>query len=236
MKEHEVNIVSTSFDGFMQQLFRLMQEKYVYVSVTKYPEHKQDKWPIIDQKLVDKYPPLSKSKYQRAYRSKKGLMNAMIVRWDNCCILLCTGGKDDCGIREQEHFQHIKSRPIVFEATRSLRFKVGMRNKSFTASLEAQCFRELLAYYEAEARKGRLTMLQDEFRGLDKTAMSYAGIFAQKVALQKAIIKSAKSAGHYWKRSQFPVALKRKSIQFCARKTPVMITKGNDNSAENHAA
>lgn len=89
-----------------------------------------------------------------------------------------------------------------------------MRENKYTVSSEGQCFRDLKAYYIEQAKTGWLNMVQEEFRGLDRVAMSYAGVCAQTPANQKAIVKAARSAGHEWKTNQFPVALKRMSVPY----------------------
>lgn len=210
----ENSVCAASFDGLAQHIQRLYKDGFVYVCVTEYPLHKKDKWDAIDRKLIEKYPVLSKTKSQRTSRRAKGLLTAMILRWDRYCVILCTDGRDDCGLHEREEFVHLKSRPIVIQVSPSLRFKVGVRDHKCTVSFEDQCFRDLKAYYIAQAQMGRLNMVQAEFRGLDRVAMSYSGLFAQKRAIQKAIIKAARAAGHYWTASQFPVALKRMSMPY----------------------
>lgn len=82
-----------------------------------------------------------------------------------------------------------------------------MRENKYTVSFEGQCFRELKAYYIEQAKTGWLNMVQEEFRVLDRVAMSTAGVCAQTPAIQKAIVKVARSADHEWKTNQFPVVL-----------------------------
>lgn len=208
------SICAASYDALFQQIQRLFDKGFVFACVTEYPSHKEEKWDAIDRKLIEKYPVLDKTKSQRSGRRKKGLLAAKILRWDRYCVMLCTEGGDDCGLRERENFAHIKSRPIIIRVSPTLCFKVGVRENKCTVSFEDQCFFDLKAYYVEQASTGRLSMVQQEFRGLDRVAMSYGGLFAQKRAIQKAIIKAARGAGHYWTASQFPVALKRMSMPY----------------------
>lgn len=207
-----MSIVPMCVQGFMQQCIRLLCFGYVYVSITRYPTKKQDEWDRIDEALVRKYPILDLTKYQRAYRKRRGLLNAQILRWGQTCVMLSTKGRDDIGILDCECFMHIKKRPIIIKASPGVTFKVGMRNKKFTASLDQCCREHLIAYYMEEAMRGRKSLV-DEFKGLNVVAPSYSGVFKDKKRIRSALITSARQAGFPWKSSEFPIPRKRKSVK-----------------------
>jgi len=209
-----------NWQGFLQQTIRLCALGYTRHKLTVYPNTKRGKWGEIDQKLISNYPLLALSKFQRARRKVSGLLNAQFLRWDRYSLLLATAeGTDDCKITELERFASVFSQSIIFDVSPTIRLMVGRRNNKFTAFIETQTFKNLEAYYVEQAKRGDEAIIA-EFAGLNAFLPSWSGIIRQKIALRAAIVKSARSAGHKWHTTQFPVSNKKRTFKVFSASDP----------------
>ncbi len=184
------------YKAFLQEIVRRFSHGYYFYSLTIYPEKKRDKWQKIDEKLIEKYPILSLSKYQRARRKRASLLNARIIRYGQFMLLQATSGKDDIGLKTEEAFEDIRKKSLVLSNLYgTLSFRIGKKEKGYTVYFEKAYWRDIKSYWAEKALKADIKQIEQEWKKMDQACPSWAGVVSQKVILRKLILEKCKKRG-----------------------------------------
>ncbi|MEC9491696.1 hypothetical protein [Flexistipes sp.] len=182
-------MVYRKWQDFIKTTINYLSHGYTFYCLTMYPEHKQNRWEKIDEKLKSKYPIYTKDvKYKR---KKKGLVNFAFTRWHNYSLIFHTAGEWD--VSQDDRFVHIDTNPIYIKTGEILILKIGKNRagRSYTVFLEKTCYRDI-KYQLIEAI---------EYRHLNKVALiwqrlnnipGYSGIIEQRKIMRNNLAETAK--------------------------------------------
>lgn len=204
----------TSWQGFVQQLVMLSGRGYTQYKLTILPERKRMRFAEIDQKMAEQYSILKLSKYQKARRKTKGLINGHLLRWDKYSVLLLTKGEDDCAITTKEKMTWLGKQRLQIEVSKTVTVEIVQNSDRITVQLAKSCYQDLKSYYEQAAKNSRNEIeIQNEFKGLDYFVPSWSGALAQKKKIRRAMMIAAKQQGRSFKSSDYPVRNKKKTYK-----------------------
>ena len=211
---HTQHHVAISYQGFIQQVTRLIALGYRQGLLMTYPLEKRDRWSQTDAKLIRQYPPLSVSKFVRARRKATGRLNVQLIRWEQYALILATAGSDDCGITQREKFVPVQAlKSIAIGTDQELPIRFLQSNGQWTTALDKRACQNVKCYYEALAQHAPLRVAQAEFQQLERDLPSTRGLLAQKKLIRRALVLSARRAGKRWSATDFPVANLKKSYK-----------------------
>lgn len=178
----------STWQGLIQQVVYQVSRGYRYYHVTYYPDHKKDRWPAIDKKLMKKYPILSKD--QRYRRKMAGAANFFIIRWQHCAVILMSpGGHGELGDR----FDVIQDKPLSIKVSNIIELIIhhGATGKGITVHFSRECYRGLKAILWDAAHTGKRKLLIEEFNRLNGIP-AWSGISEQKGQLLTYLLTQAK--------------------------------------------
>lgn len=207
----EVTVEVGDFQAFLQKAVWLAAAGYWHAGVTLRPLAKVDRWPAIDQKLLDRYPVLGLDKYRRAYRKRQGLLNAYLLRHGHQQLILCTEGRDDCGLRSQERLQDARKVPIrLVLPGQKLFIAVAPLEGHWTVRLARDSLILLLAWATELGRKATLEQAIREWAELDRRLPGWRGLIRDKRRILKKLLEESRRAGKKWPMKQFPLTTYRR--------------------------
>jgi len=129
-----------SWQALIQMSIYLFSRGYWFYCVTIFPERKKDKWEKIDHKLITRYR-CEKSKFQRARRKKKGLMNFYYLRWEAISLIFHTLGKPDVVL--EDRFVDVRKKPLEIQVSDLISVVIyrDQKNGKFTCKLSKKTYR-----------------------------------------------------------------------------------------------
>jgi Tfp pilus assembly protein PilO len=178
-----------SVEGLIQQIaVSYIVNGYWFYVVGQVPEHKSVE--AVDRKLMSRYG-VRCSKYVRARRKRKGLANVQYIRYGRFFVLLATEGR--------HHFFDEEPTICDFRKTTlhyggySVRCWTGDGKSRPSVRIGRETYRELKAYFEANAIRDTAENLERDFRSL--TIARYGPIKRQLKGLLRHVNRMRKSAG-----------------------------------------
>lgn len=204
-----------TYQALLQQSVRLMSLGYYWHCLSIRPESKASKAAAIDAKLIERYPPLELTKFQRARRKQKGLLNAQLVRFQRYQILFRTAGGDDCGLIAHENWQDVRhDRLVLPELWRGHCFAIYRVDGSITVALDKPHWQAVRAYFAGLAKaRVPLPLIQKQFAQLDLDLPAWRGLYRQKSALAKLLVSRVRQAGQHCQIADFPVSSFRRPVK-----------------------
>jgi len=179
----------------------LVARGYVRHGLTVLPQKKHDTWESIVQRVAGKYRTrmgesiFDLSRDQKARRKQQGLLNAALVWWNDRLFILATAGSDDVGLLEGEPFAVWPHTRLRVDAGPGHVFEVIQKDGRATVALSKECSRDKQAYFEELAVHAPLARLQAAWEAEERLLPSYAGLFAQKRKIVRALVHAARQAG-----------------------------------------
>jgi len=182
-----------SWQGLLQQMVNYVSQGYTKYCAVEYPEHKREKFPAIDRKLIEKYRADS-SKDQRSRLKKKGIANFVFLRWDRYAWILQSPGRIRDDILYDDILRSLPERPLEVRVSPEMSLLVGRYGKGggISVKMTPETYREIkagLREVAATGDRGRCIREFDRLNGLP----SWHGIIEQKVKLADYLVKQARS-------------------------------------------
>lgn len=211
--------IPTSWQGFVQQLnFLITRSGYKYFHVVYYPEHKQDKWEKIDEKLINKYQ-TNLSVKQRSTNKSKGNANFMFLRYENNAVILMATNKFE-GVKTQvregvvidDEFFDIENKHLKLYFGRMTSLKLHNVDGVITVSMTNNMFQDKAAMLIEVAKEKNLKKAIYEFGKLNGLP-AWGGINDQKFQLLDVIVQELKRHNVKAKKEQFFVKLTRDKVK-----------------------
>ncbi|RAS90776.1 hypothetical protein A3863_07910 [Priestia endophytica] len=209
----------TSWQGFLQQLhFLLAHSGYRYFHVTHYPEHKQDKWDKIDQKLIEKYQ-TNMTRSQRYRNKEKKNANFWFLRYDNVAVILMATDKFKGaqtqvkeGITIDDEFYDIQKKSLKVSIGKMSNFKTHFVDGKITISMGNAMFKDIKYKLLEVAKTKNLRQAKYEFEKLNGLP-AWGGINKQKFQLLDLLTQELKRHNIKTKKSSFFVKLTRDKVK-----------------------
>ncbi|MGG4425000.1 hypothetical protein ABEP71_19120 [Bacillus velezensis] len=209
----------TSWQGFLQQLdFLIAKSGYRYFHVTNYPEHKQDKWDKIDQKLIEKYQ-TNMTRSQRYRNKEKKNANFWFLRYEGVAVILMATGKFKGaetqvkdGIVIDDEFFDIQKKDLKIKIGKMSNFKIHYVNGKITVSMANQMYQEIKYKLLEVAKLKDLNKAKFEFQKLNGLP-AWSGINEQKFQLLDVLVQELKRHNVQAKKSSFFVKLTRNKVK-----------------------
>lgn len=198
------------FWSFVQKTVWLVANGYWYAGYTARPLAKQDRFEAIDQKLLARYPILGLTKYQRAYRKRRGLLNAHLIRHGRQQLILCTEGRDDIGLFGQEKLQDARRVPIRIMHPAGFGLAIALLDGHWTVRLARESVIELLAWATELGRKADLPKAVRAWAELDGHLPGWRGLIRHKRQIRQKLLEEARRAGKCWPMGSFPLTTYRR--------------------------
>ncbi|EPR43447.1 hypothetical protein dsx2_2298 [Desulfovibrio sp. X2] len=179
----------------------LVARGYVRHSLTILPHKKHDTWDGIIRRIADKYRTrrgesiFGLSRDQRARRKQQGLLNAALVWWHDRLFILATQGRDDVGLLDGERLAAWPQNRVRIDAGPGHVFEIVGKDGRATVGLSKDCFAAKRAYFEELAVHAPLERLAAAWETEERLLPSYAGLFAQKRKIVRALVHAARQAG-----------------------------------------
>lgn len=183
--------VAATWQGFIQEVVYLVSKGYFYYHIQKLPDKKQAKWTQIDKKIVEKYG-AQRSKYQRARRKIKGLMNFFYIRHEGLVVILHTKGEPDVEIDDQ--FFDVRYKPLKLPISLHLILEIYMEGEKTSVRFERSMLKGLKASISDVCQTRDQAKIAAEFNKMNGV-YAYRGIIMQKRRLFIFAIKEAKKHG-----------------------------------------
>lgn len=194
--EAKQEYLCVSWQGMLQQLEKLLKQGYWYHCVTYLPLKKRDKWERIDQKLISKYD-ANISKWQRARRRKKGLVNFIYLRWENVAVLLHSKGEIPDNVVYDDPFRNIMAKGrknrLRIQISPLVGFEFYQDPKGITVKLDKQTYAGIKDHLETVVATKNVAKIVHEYNKLNGFP-AFRGIVRQKIELAKFVMNRA---GHH---------------------------------------
>jgi len=156
-----------------------------------FPERKKSKWESIDQKLIERYK-ADLSKFQRARKKKKGIMNFLYIRWSMHSVILHSKGILDPEIEIQDPFKDIRKDPLEIKISEDISMSIYKTDqKGFSVKLSKETYKGFKAVIWDSARTQNKDILLKEWAKLNGIP-SWKGVIEQKKRLAKYALKQGR--------------------------------------------
>ena len=184
----ESHVIDNGF-AFLQQIQLLLARGYTNYFIGTYPIKKEDKFEMIDKKIIQQYKcDLNKDKIY--YRKKKGLCNVKFLRHKNIYLLLKTNGKED--IDYENNYLSIKETNLTIKLSDHLTVEFFYDSQlKITLKIEKQCFRDIRETIRDYLDARRFNEAANKFSSLNGIP-AYAGVIVQKKQLKQYLMKYVK--------------------------------------------
>jgi len=183
--------LATSWQGFLQFLVYAFGRGYFWYCHTVFPERKKSKWESIDQKLIERYK-ADLSKFQRARKKKKGIMNFLYIRWSMHSVILHSKGVLDPEIEIQDPFKDIRKNPLEIKISEDISMSIYKTDqKGFSVKLSKETYKGFKAVIWDSAKTQNKDILLKEWAKLNGIP-SWKGVIEQKKRLAKYALKQGR--------------------------------------------
>lgn len=198
------NYLCISWQGFIQQVVYQISRGYYWYCLVAYPETKQDRWPRIDKKLIEKYS-ADLSKDQRYRRKAKGVANFMFLRWGHFAVILHTQGIGQ--VSDRDHFDDIRKKPL--EVRLNLGYRIHFGSNGVTVHFDRESYQGVKEILADAVRLHNPRLLKLEFDRLNGIPC-WSGVVEQKRQLLAFALRAARKNGLVVKREEFRFNTRRK--------------------------
>lgn len=196
-----LNYEVISWQGLIQMIVYLAGRGYYHWHMIYLPESKQHKWASIDKKLITKYG-MDISKYTRRDRKKRNIANFYYLRWEHIAILLHTDGEITGKVQTSiaklndtiDEFFDIRKTHMFLNIGDISTYEIYKDQDTIVVKLEKQFYRELKTGLMDVAETKNKSRMKHTFNKLNGMP-SWSGVYAQKKALAKFLVKQARKNG-----------------------------------------
>jgi len=175
------------WNAFVQQIQFYVSRGYTEYHLVKYPEHKQDKYLKIDQKLIEKYN-ANLNKDKAYYNKKENYCNFKFLRHGDAAIILKSKGNLRKNIVLDDVFQSVENEKIAVQIGEKVTLVIGYDEMKVTVFLDKKTYREVRATCLEYMDRQKYQKATDTFNQLNALP-SWGGIVEQKIKMKKYLVK-----------------------------------------------
>ena len=201
--EKKYNCVTTSLEGFVQQLaVSYVNRGYWWYVTGTIPKGKDRE--TVDEKLISRYG-ITWKKWERAKRKQAGFANLQYIRHENFFVILASEGEHIFKQREASRLLDVRRKGIRYGG-----YLISYRNGHVQVRIDDGTYRQLKAYYVDISLKRKAEQLVNEL--YSAPFEPYAPIKRQMFNILREVNRRRKTAGY----SQIPssaIWLKRRIVK-----------------------
>lgn len=174
--------------GFIQQIQHLVSRGYTEFHLVKYPEHKEDKFLKIDQKIITKYK-ANLNKDKAYYNKKKKFANFKFLRCGADAIILKTAGNLNEGVIVDDEFISVKKQKIQIKIGGRTTLMIGYDEKDVvTVFLSQESLRTIKVTCLEYLESGQFYQAVRAFNHMNALP-SWSGIVQQKITMKTELVR-----------------------------------------------